>query len=176
MLKTKAIISFPTYLIAIYFILNGLGNILSTIAYISLSYPNLENTLNGFRFMYVDLPGIQSNDPFIAAVINGIPIYNNFFIYLKDLFIIIVFILAGYSLSKMKKLGYRLGLFISIFGLLVGTSYGFRHNPIEYLQSILGGVQTFGFNDLSWIVMALSFLITLFTPFYLILNRKLFTK
>lgn len=168
MIKKKVQTPLLVFLIACYFIIDGLANIESVL----VDIPSLSPLR--YEFLYTSIPGILSNDPFSAAVIQVIPLYDIVSIYLKNFIIIIILLLAGCSLLKMKKLGLYLGLFISFFGLIFGTTYGLRYNPIEYLQNIINGITIFGFSNLSWIIMLFSFVITLFTPIYLILKRKIF--
>lgn len=163
-------------IIASYFLLEGFGAILDFITSVAFYLPTVYHFLTKFRFLYVELPGIQSNDPFTAAVIQTIPLYSDPFIYMKDIFIIVMFLLAGYTIFRMKKLGFYLGLFITICGLIAGTTYGFRHNPIEYLQNIFGRFSASTSSNIEGVILIISFLLCLFTPVYLILNRRLFTK
>lgn len=158
-----------------YFILSAVGVILLALS--SLTY---QTSVFGFLNFLLDfitmshIAGILSNHPFVAAVIQTVRLYDTLSIWLKDIFTVVILLTAAVYIIKRRKLGLYLGFFICIYGLIVGTTYGLRYNPIEHFQNVFGGVMIYGFNDLSWFVMAISTLITIITPFYLIANRKLF--
>ncbi len=170
MTKNRIAVPFLIYFIATYFLVIGLANLLSALTEFVPRSPN------EFEFLYVSLPGILSNEPISASIINTIPLFDVFSVYLKEIATIATLFYTGYLLLKMKKLGLHFGLFISIFGLIFGTTYGLRLNISEYIQNIMSGITTYGFNDLSWVIMGICFIITLFIPIYLFLKRNLFTN
>jgi hypothetical protein len=158
--------------VTLYFLLEAFIAISILITDISAYFPSLYNALLQSRFIFQELPEFQNYDPFSLAIIQT-PIYIDTFVYLKDIFLLIVFCFAGYTLFYMKRSGYYLGLFISLFGIIFGTTYGLRHFPIFYISTIIKGI-AISSNDISWPLVLISAIITLLFPFYLIINRRLF--
>ena len=169
MVRKKNSASLLIYIIAFYFIILAFAN------FLQLVITNLSSYVNGLGFLYISLPGIMT-DPFSFGIIQTIRLYDIFSINIKEIFIIIIYLFAGYSLIKTKKLGLYLGLFISFFGLIFGTTLGLRSSPVWYIQNMLGLLNPFNlYYNLGSYITVICYIFNLFTAILLIkkfMNKK----
>lgn len=151
-------------LIGGFFIFDALLNLINSVCYYS-------SFITG-NVCFQGLGGALSYDPMSEWIILAFPIYEEWAIILKEIAIVGLLIYTGYKLMKRAKRGLYLALFITIFGLAITTTWSFKESPMEYVNNLLAFI--IPIHDYMWIGMGLLFLINIFIPVYLLLNRKKF--
>jgi hypothetical protein len=155
--------------IAGFFFVNALTNVVNLLTYYDTTagYPLLAS--EKIPEFLIKLSGIMSNDPITHGIIVALPFYDELVIYAKAIFTIFILFCAAYLLLKRHTFGLWLAVSLCIAGLL----FTLGKSPSDYIANIAGGIATFGIMS-EWTIVGILFLLTLFTPIYLLTHRKLF--